>query len=125
MHGVGGTWGALATGLFATAAVSGLADNEGLFYGNGEQVLHQLAAIGVVWVYSFTVTAIILKALDLTLGLRVTDEEEQMGLDVTQHGERGYVLEEASAVFVPPPAATPAPAPMAIPWTESAGSEAS
>jgi len=125
VHGVGGTWGALATGLFATAAVSGLADNEGLFYGNGEQVLHQLAAIGVVWVYSFTVTAIILKALDLTLGLRVTDEEEQMGLDVTQHGERGYVLEEASAVFVPPPAATPSPAPMAIPWTESAGSEAS
>src|SRR6266540_1919947 len=58
VHGVGGTWGALATGLFATAAVSGLADNEGLFYGNGEQVIDQLIAIGVVWVYSFTVTAV-------------------------------------------------------------------
>ncbi|MGH6961322.1 MAG: ammonium transporter, partial [Dongiaceae bacterium] len=93
VHGVGGTWGALATGLFATATVSGLVDNEGLFYGNSGQVVDQLIAIGVVWVYSFTVTAIILKALDLTLGLRVKDDEEEIGLDLTQHGERGYVLD--------------------------------
>jgi len=128
VHGVGGTWGALATGIFATAAIGaggpGTGVN-GLIEGEASQVLDQLAAIGVVWVYSFTVTAVILKVLDIVMGLRVSEEEEQMGLDVTQHGERGYVLEEASAVFVPPPAATPAPAPMAIPWTESAGSEAS
>src|SRR5438093_1266184 len=126
VHGIGGTWGALATGLFATAAVSGLADNEGLFYGNGSQVLDQLAAIGVVWVYSFTVTAVILKVLDVTLGLRVSEDEEELGLDVTQHGERGYVLDEGSGMPVaqfaeaPPPA--PAPPPRVQP--EGAGSGA-
>ena len=127
VHGVGGTWGALATGLFATASVSGLVDNEGLFYGNGEQVLHQLAAIGVVWVYSFGVTALILKALDLTIGLRVTEEEEDLGLDVTQHGERGYVMDEGGglpvAQYSAQPAAMPSPPPLVQP--ESAGSGAS
>jgi Amt family ammonium transporter len=111
VHGVGGTWGALATGLFATATVSGLADNEGLFYGNGEQVVDQLIAIGVVWVYSFTVTAIILKVLDLTMGLRVSDDEEQIGLDVTQHGERSYVFDEGSPITVPQRSVSPPPPP--------------
>jgi ammonium transporter, Amt family len=125
VHGVGGTWGALATGLFATASVSGLVDNEGLFYGNASQVVDQLIAIGVVWVYSFGVTAIILKALDLTIGLRVSEEEEDLGLDITQHGERGYVMDEGGLAAVQfqaqrPPA--PAPAPRVQP--ESAGSGA-
>ncbi len=126
VHGVGGTWGALATGLFATATVSGLTDNEGLFYGNGSQVLDQLAAIGVVWVYSFTVTAIILKVLDLTMGLRVSEDEEELGLDVTQHGERGYVMDEGSSGVPTYVATTPisSPAPLTQPRTESAGSEA-
>ena len=127
VHGVGGTWGALATGLFATASVSGLVDNEGLFYGNGEQVLHQLAAIGVVWVYSFGVTALILKALDLTIGLRVSEEEEDLGLDITQHGERGYVMDEGSGVpvrqFAVEQVPMPSPPPRVQP--ESAGSGAS
>ncbi len=126
VHGVGGTWGALATGLFATAAVSGLADNEGLFYGNASQVLDQLAAIATVWVYSFTVTAIILKALDLTLGLRVSEDQEELGLDVTQHGERGYVLDEGAGLpvvqFAEGPSPSPGPAPRVQP--ESAGSGA-
>src|SRR6266498_993605 len=126
VHGVGGTWGALATALFATAAVSGLVDNEGLFYGQGEQVLDQLAAIATVWVYSFTVTAIILKALDLTLGLRVSEDQEELGLDVTQHGERGYVLDEGAGLpvvqYTGPP---PAPAPAQKPQPEGAGSGAS
>ena len=125
VHGVGGTWGALATGLFATASVSGLVDNEGLFYGNADQVVDQLIAIGVVWVYSFGVTAVILKVLDLTLGLRVSEEEEDLGLDITQHGERGYVMDEGGLAAVQfqaqrPPA--PAPAPRVQP--ESAGSGA-
>ena len=127
VHGVGGTWGALATGLFATASVSGLVDNEGLFYGNASQVVDQLIAIGVVWVYSFGVTAIILKALDLTIGLRVSEEEEDLGLDITQHGERGYVMDEGSGVpvrqFAVEPVPMPSPAPRAQP--ESAGSGAS
>jgi Amt family ammonium transporter len=126
VHGVGGTWGALATGLFATATVSGLTDNEGLFYGNGSQVLDQLAAIGVVWVYSFTVTAVILKVLDLTMGLRVSEDEEELGLDVTQHGERGYVMDEGSSGVPTYVATTPSatPVPIVQPRTQSAGSEA-
>ena len=126
VHGVGGTWGALATGLFATAAVSGLADNEGLFYGHPAQVLDQLAAIATVWVYSFVVTAAILKVLDLTLGLRVSEDQEELGLDVTQHGERGYVIDEGSGLpvlqFAETPPPSPAPAPRVQP--EGAGSGA-
>ena len=122
VHGVGGTWGALATGIFAAATVGGF---DGLIHGEGSQVLDQLAAIGVIWVYSFVVTAVILKVLDLTMGLRVSDDEEELGLDVTQHGERGYVFDEAGAIptarFSPPPA-VPAPQPMLRP--ESASSEA-
>jgi Amt family ammonium transporter len=121
VHGVGGTWGAFATGLFAVAAVGGV---DGLFHGNGEQVLDQLAGIGAVWGYSFVVTFAILKVLDLTLGLRVSEEEEQMGLDVSQHGERGYVFDEGSAVPVPStPRPLPAPSPPA-PRPKNAGSEA-
>jgi Amt family ammonium transporter len=107
VHGVGGTWGAFATGLFAVAAVGG---TDGLFHGNGGQVLDQLAGIGAVWGYSFAVTFALLKLLDLTLGLRVSAEEEQMGLDVSQHGERGYVFDEGSAVPVPAtPTSRPTP----------------
>src|SRR3990172_4715646 len=102
VHGIGGTWGALATGIFATAAIGPVAGGgiDGLIKGEASQVVDQLIAIGVVWVYSFTVTAIILKVLDLTLGLNVKDEDEEIGLDVSQHGERGYVFEEGGAVPV-------------------------
>jgi Amt family ammonium transporter len=98
VHGVGGLWGGIATGLFATAAVSGVADFEGLIDGNASQVGDQLAAIGIVAVYSFVMTGIILKVLDVTMGLRVSDDEEVMGLDVSQHGERAYVIEETGAL---------------------------
>ncbi len=121
VHGVGGTWGALATGLFATASVSGLTDNEGLFYGNGAQVIDQLVAVAAVLVYSFVVTSVILKVLDLTLGLRVSEQDEELGLDVTQHGERGYVLDDGPGVpmYSPPVAVQPAPIPQPSP--EAAG----
>jgi len=95
VHGIGGTWGALATGLFAAAAIGGF---NGVTHGHSRQVLDQLAAIGVVWVYSFVVTVIILKVLDLTMGLRVSEDEEVAGLDVSQHGERAYVIEETGAL---------------------------
>ncbi len=105
VHGVGGTWGALATGLFAAAAVSGIAGLDGMSHGRPEQVVDQLVAIGAVWGYSFVVTAIILKVLDVTMGLRVKENEEVMGLDVSQHGERAYVMEEAGTLPVPQPMA--------------------
>ncbi len=111
VHGVGGTWGALATGIFASATVGGV---DGLWHGNGGQVWDQLAAIGVVWVYSFVMTCVILKVLDVVMGLRVSEDEEELGLDVTQHGERGYVFDEAvgvpfAAASPPPPQAPAAP----------------
>jgi len=108
VHGIGGTWGGIATGLFAAGTIGGF---NGLTHGHGSQVGHQLAAIGVVWVYSFFVTAIILKVLDLTMGLRVSEDEEVVGLDVSQHGERAYVIEETGALPTMPPIAAPAPKP--------------
>ncbi|MBI1822185.1 MAG: ammonium transporter [Nitrospirae bacterium] len=89
VHGIGGTWGALATGLFATKLVNS-AGGDGLFYGNSHQVVVQLTAIVASWVFSFVGTLIILKVVDSIIGLRVTSEDEQNGLDLSQHNERGY-----------------------------------
>jgi Amt family ammonium transporter len=89
VHGVGGTWGALATGLFASKAINDAGDN-GLFFGNPGLFGIQAAAVLVTWVYSFGMTLIILKILDWTMGLRVSEEEEETGLDLSQHSETGY-----------------------------------
>jgi Amt family ammonium transporter len=91
IHGVGGVWGALATGLFASPAVNE-AGNPGLFYGNPGQLAVQAAAVAIVFVYSFVVTLLLLKLVSLFCPLRVAEEEEENGLDITQHGEVGYVL---------------------------------
>jgi Amt family ammonium transporter len=89
VHGIGGTIGAIATGLFATAAIGG---TDGLFYGNSGQLGIQLTSVAAAWVYSFVVTFIILKVLDAVMGLRVSEEEEVQGLDLAQHGEAGYSM---------------------------------
>jgi Amt family ammonium transporter len=91
VHGVGGTWGALATGLFATKTVND-AGGDGLFYGNPHQIWVQIIAVVVTWILGFVVTTIILKVLDAVMGLRVSDEEEVAGLDLSQHSETAYVL---------------------------------
>ncbi|MGZ8428302.1 MAG: ammonium transporter [Candidatus Deferrimicrobiaceae bacterium] len=89
VHCVGGTLGALATGLFATTAVNAAGAN-GLFYGNPKLLALQALAAGVCLLYSFVVSFLLLIALDKIIGLRVTKEDEVMGLDLTQHGEAGY-----------------------------------
>jgi Amt family ammonium transporter len=89
VHCVGGTFGALATGLFATTAVNAAGAN-GLFYGNPKLLALQALAAGVCLLYSFVVSFLLLIALDKIIGLRVTKEDEAMGLDLTQHGEAGY-----------------------------------
>jgi ammonium transporter, Amt family len=89
VHGIGGTWGAIATGLFATVAVNSTAAN-GLFYGNPRQVLVQLLAVGAVWLYSAAGTYVILKLVNLVVPLRVQEDEEVLGLDLSQHGEPAY-----------------------------------
>jgi Amt family ammonium transporter len=91
IHGIGGTWGALATGLFATVAINS-AGADGLLYGNAALLWAQVKAVAVSWVYAFAVTFLILKVLDKLVGLRVAPEQEQEGLDLTQHSERAYVL---------------------------------
>ncbi len=120
VHGVGGTWGAFATGIFAVAAIGGGA---GLIDDNAGQLARQLTGIGAVWGYSLVVTAAILFLLDRVMGLRVTEDEERLGLDASQHGERGYVLEEGSPIAPPEAPASPPPTPPPAP-PEASGSEA-
>jgi len=91
VHGVGGTFGALATGLFASKAINA-AGADGVFFGNPSLFLVQLLSVAVAIVYAFSVTWIILKVLDWTMGLRVQQEEEVQGLDLSQHGESGYIF---------------------------------
>ena len=88
-HGIAGLWGALATGLFATTAVNP-AGADGLFYGNPGQLLVQAAAAGISIVYAFVLTYVIVKALAATVGVRVSDVEEEVGLDLSVHGEQAY-----------------------------------
>ena len=91
VHGVGGTWGAIATGLFATKAINA-AGADGLFYGNPGQLWNQCIGIVASWVLAFVLTLIILKVLDAAIGLRVSEEEEVSGLDISQHSETAYSL---------------------------------
>jgi Amt family ammonium transporter len=89
VHGIGGIWGALATGLFATQSVNPDVPN-GLFYGNPQQLLVQAVAVVVTCVFSGVMTFGILKLVDVTVGLRVSELDEESGLDRTQHGELAY-----------------------------------
>ncbi|MBN1373405.1 MAG: ammonium transporter, partial [Anaerolineaceae bacterium] len=84
-HGMGGVWGAIATGIFATEA-----GTTGLIAGNLMQFLVQLLTVGIVIAFAFVVTYVISKLLDRTVGLRVTTNEEEVGLDISEHGEKAY-----------------------------------
>jgi len=88
VHGIGGIWGAIATGLFATPMIQSA--YSGAFYGNPKQLGIQLIAIVVTLVYSGVLTAVIFKIVEKTLGIRANDEEEILGLDLTQHDEIAY-----------------------------------
>jgi Amt family ammonium transporter len=89
VHGIGGTWGAIGTGLFAAAAING---HSGLFYGNPSLLNAQIISVITAWGFSFVGTLIILKILDATMGIRVSEEEESIGLDLSEHGERAYSI---------------------------------
>ena len=93
VHGVGGTIGAILTGLFATSGINPIFGNgkpTGLFEGNSVQLIHQLIGVAIAWGLSAVGTLIILFIVDKTIGLRVTAEQERTGLDLSQHGEEGY-----------------------------------
>jgi Amt family ammonium transporter len=91
VHGIGGTWGALATGLFASVAVNPNG-KDGIFFGGAALLGPQIVSIIATWIYAAVLTWIILKVLDATVGLRVGTEDEQMGLDLSQHNEAGYTM---------------------------------
>jgi Amt family ammonium transporter len=106
VHGVGGVWGALATGIFATAAVSRTAlgyDANGLLHGHAMQMWDQTVGVVVIGAYSFVMTFILLKVLDYIWGIRVSEDEEELGLDLTQHGERAYTGDDSGVPLLPGP----------------------
>jgi Amt family ammonium transporter len=94
VHGVGGTWGAIATGLFASKAVNE-AGNNGLFFGNPGLLGVQIVAVLTTWIFAFIGALILLKLVDVVIGLRVGEEQEIMGLDLSQHDESAYSLSMA------------------------------
>ena len=94
VHGVGGTWGAIATGIFCVASVTNSVSVDGLVAGGGfDQLGRQLIAVGATMAYSFVITFVILKVLDMVMGLRVSEEDEVAGVDMSEHGERAYLLD--------------------------------
>jgi Amt family ammonium transporter len=100
VHGVGGTVGALLTGVFASSIINpvfkdarGNPTAVGLIEGNGSQLLNQSTGVAIAWVLAAVGSLVILKVVDALIGLRVPDEQESQGLDLSQHGEEGYNLE--------------------------------
>jgi ammonium transporter, Amt family len=89
VHGMGGIWGTLMVGVFASAAINP-AISDGLIWGGGEQFVKQMAGVAVVGAFAFTATLVLAKLVDFTVGLRVSRDEEAVGLDISQHGERAY-----------------------------------
>lgn len=106
VHGAGGTIGALLTGVFASSVVNPILKNSqgavlpsGVLEGNAHQMLNQLVGVAIAWALALLGTLTILKTVDLVIGLRVTDEHEVQGLDLTQHGEEGYYWEASVSQF--------------------------
>ena len=93
VHGAGGTLGALLTGIFATSAINpifGAGKATGFLEGNHGQILNQTISVAIAWCLSIVGTLIILFVVDKTIGLRVSEEDERTGLDLSQHDEEGY-----------------------------------
>jgi Amt family ammonium transporter len=91
VHGIGGMLGALLTGFWATKAINP-AGNDGIFHGGGMLLVWQVVAVVCSFAFSFIVSFILLKVIDKTIGLRVTQENESIGLDLTQHSESAYTV---------------------------------
>jgi Amt family ammonium transporter len=98
VHGAGGTLGAILTGLFASSVVNpifGKGKATGFFEGNYHQVVNQLIGVAIAWTLAIVGTLIILFIVDKLIGLRVSEEDEREGLDLSQHGEEGYEWDAA------------------------------
>ena len=106
VHGAGGTIGALLTGVFASSIVNPVLKNSqgavlasGVLEGNAHQIVNQLVGVVIAWALAVIGTLVILKTVDLVVGLRVSDEHEVQGLDLSQHGEEGYYWEASVSQF--------------------------
>jgi Amt family ammonium transporter len=106
VHGAGGTIGALLTGVLASSMVNPIFKNSqgavlpsGVLEGNVHQIANQLVGVVIAWALAVVGTLIILKTVDLAVGLRVSDEHEVQGLDLSQHGEEGYYWEASVSQF--------------------------
>jgi Amt family ammonium transporter len=98
VHGAGGTLGAVLTGLFANSGINAIFGNgkaTGFFEGNHQQLVNQLIGVAIAWTISIVGTLIILFVVDKLIGLRVSEDDEREGLDISQHGEEGYDFENA------------------------------
>ena len=89
IHGVGGTWGALATGLFASSAVNGV---DGLFFGNSWQFVVQAISVVATWAYVYVMSRLLFWGISCIMPLRVSPDAEHVGLDLSEHNERAYSL---------------------------------
>ena len=94
IHGIGGTLGAVLTGVFATRACWDIDNGQklGLIEGETRVFVGQLVAVGITWIFAIVATFVLLKVLDVTMGLRVSQQDENKGLDLSQHGEEGYIF---------------------------------
>jgi Amt family ammonium transporter len=120
VHGVGGTLGAILTGVFAVSNIPGVysAEKFGLVTGNTSLLVAQLLATGITWVVALVGAYVLFKLVDVVIGLRVSESEEYDGLDLSQHGESGYNLEDAYSATLADGGTAPAgaaPAPAGIP----------
>ena len=118
VHGVGGAWGALATGLFASKAVNE-AGADGLLYGNPAQFASQFVGVAVSCLFAVLMTILIMKSLALFMKIRVDEFQENLGLDLTEHGEQGYANQDLAAGS-PVQHLVPAANPLSIPETSPA-----
>jgi Amt family ammonium transporter len=103
VHGAGGTLGALLTGVFASSLINPIFKDangnvlpSGLLEGNAHQVINQLVGVAIAWVLAIVGTLVLLKIVDAIIGLRVSEEQETQGLDLSQHGEEGYYWETSA-----------------------------
>ena len=118
VHGVGGAWGALATGLFASKAVNE-AGADGLLYGNPAQFASQLVGVAISCLFAILMTILIMKSLALFMKIRVDEAQENWGLDLTEHGEQGYANQDLAAGS-PVQHLVPPASPLSIPETSPA-----
>jgi Amt family ammonium transporter len=93
VHGIGGTFGAIATGLFASKEVNS-AGADGLFFGNPDQLLTQLVGVGTSWVFAAIMTFVIVKVVGMFMTIVADADQEIQGIDISEHGERGYAYQD-------------------------------